>query len=273
MASSSISPTAHYTGHVWQRHGLSHPGLDTLEGRLFYGALTPVMTVSRLLGGPTLEQFLLARHRAIDAALADAIERGEVSQVVEIAAGLSPRGLTFAQRFGDAITYVEGDLPGMVARKRAALGGSGPGNHRVVELDALAEDGPASLAAVAADLDRANGLAIVTEGLLNYFPREAVTGMWRRFAATLTGFPHGLYLSDLHLRQDTSDVSARVFAAALGIFVRGRTYMHFETAEEARAELLAAGFTQAELRHAAEEPPGARLTHVLEATVGATGSP
>ena len=30
----SISPTAHYTGYVWARNGLSHPELETLEGRL-----------------------------------------------------------------------------------------------------------------------------------------------------------------------------------------------------------------------------------------------
>src|SRR3954447_5685524 len=49
--SEAISPTAHYTGHVWVRNGLSHPRLATLEGRLFFDALTPGMTVSRALGG------------------------------------------------------------------------------------------------------------------------------------------------------------------------------------------------------------------------------
>ena len=28
-ASESISPTAHYTGYVWARNGLSHPELET----------------------------------------------------------------------------------------------------------------------------------------------------------------------------------------------------------------------------------------------------
>ena len=46
--------------------------------------------------------------------------------MVEVAAGLSPRGWRFANRFGDRITYVEADLPGMLANKRrilAELGG------------------------------------------------------------------------------------------------------------------------------------------------------
>ncbi len=33
-SSDAISPTAHYTGYVWARNGLSHPELETLEGRV-----------------------------------------------------------------------------------------------------------------------------------------------------------------------------------------------------------------------------------------------
>src|SRR5205085_63114 len=51
----SISPTAHYTGHVWRRNGLSHEELGTLEGRLLFEALEPAMRASRAVGGPTLE--------------------------------------------------------------------------------------------------------------------------------------------------------------------------------------------------------------------------
>ena len=150
--SEAISPTAHYTGQVWVRNGLSHPELGTLEGRLFYDALVPAMTLSRMLRGPTLEGMLLSRHRILDALLSDAIDDGEVSQVVEVACGMSPRGWRFARRYGDALTYVEADLPAMAARKRAALErmGTADEHHRVVELDALRDDGPRSLASVAA---------------------------------------------------------------------------------------------------------------------------
>ena len=90
--SDAISPTAHYTGYVWYRHGLSHPGLATPEGRALYHAARPFNFGARSLGGPTLEGFLLARHRAIDALLDQAISSGAVGQVIEVAAGLSPRG-------------------------------------------------------------------------------------------------------------------------------------------------------------------------------------
>ncbi len=94
-ASDAISPTAHYTGQVWLRNGLSHPRLGTPEGRVLFDALHPVMLVSGAVGGPSLEPYLLARHRAIDALLERAIEDHGVGQVVEVAAGLSPRGWRF----------------------------------------------------------------------------------------------------------------------------------------------------------------------------------
>ncbi len=90
--SEAISPTAHYTGYVWARNGLSPPALATLEGRLLFESLRPSMVVSDVFGGGTLESYLLARHLAIDALLERAIDERGVTQVVEVAAGMSGRG-------------------------------------------------------------------------------------------------------------------------------------------------------------------------------------
>jgi O-methyltransferase involved in polyketide biosynthesis len=142
------------------------------------------------------------RRQRPDARLERAIEAGEVSQVIEVAAGLSPRGWRFTRRYGEQLVYVEADLPGMAEHKRAALQriGSLGERHRVSEIDVLRDDdGPGSLAAVAGELDPGQGLAIVTEGLLGYLPSDAVAAIWRRFATTLGGFAAGRYLSDLHL--------------------------------------------------------------------------
>jgi O-methyltransferase involved in polyketide biosynthesis len=267
----AISPTAHYTGYVWVRGGLSHPGLATREGRLLFESLQPVMTLSRLSGGGTLEAYLLARHRAIDALLERAIEEEGVTQVVEVACGLSPRGWRLRQRYGDRLTYIEADLPDMAARKRRALERMGAlsDGHRVVEVDALRDDGPQSLAALAAELDSAAGLAIITEGLLGYLPGEAVDGIWRRFAHVLSGFPTGRYISDLHLSGGQT-WQVRAFRVLLGAFVRGRVYMHFENPEEGTAALREAGFARAEVVRAVDvvdqRGPGADLAHILDAS-------
>lgn len=272
---SNVSPTAHYTGVVWARHGLSHPALATREGRLLHAAAAPALALSRRLGGPTLDGLLLSRHRVIDALLSEAIESGEVSQVIELAAGLSPRGWRFAMRYRNNLRYIETDLPGMVARKRTALARIGaplPG-HEVLELDAFAGQGPTSLAGIAARLDPSRGLAIVSEGLINYFPTAAVRDLWTRMAAMLHGFRAGLYLSDLHLAGETRGALASAFTGLLSAFVRGRVHLHFASRAEAEAALRASGFANARLHRPADRPeagpaggdPAARIVRVIEA--------
>jgi O-methyltransferase involved in polyketide biosynthesis len=269
---SRIGPTAHYTGYVWARNGLSHPELATTEGRILFDSLQPAMLASRVIGGPSLESYLLARHRAIDTLLERAIEDAGIGQVVEVASGLSPRGWRFANRFGERLRYIEADLPDMAALKRAALErmGSLGEHHQVREVDALKDDGPGSLAAVTADLDERQGLAIITEGLLGYLPTDAVEGIWRRFAHALDAFPAGRYISDLHLG-GTVTPPVRAFRLLLSAFVRGRVYLHFEDAAGAEAVLRAKGFAAAEVRPGVDvvaggRDVGARLAHILEAS-------
>ncbi len=270
--SARISPTAHYTGYVWARNGLSHPELETLEGRVLFESLRLPMALNGVLGGGTLESYLLARHKAIDATLDRAIEEGRVQQVIEVACGFSPRGLRFAERYGERITYLEADLPEMAVRKRAALTRIGPltDTHRVEEIDALKDEGPQSLAALAGTLDPERGLAIITEGLLGYLERSLVDGIWRRFAATLGGFSQGVYISDIHMGE-LQNVQVRAFRMLLSVFVRGRVYLHFGDEQEILAALRSAGFTSAEVRRASEvagehRDPGSELAHIIEAS-------
>lgn len=274
--SDAISPTAHYTGHVWGRNGLSHQELATSEGRVLFELLAPAMAVSRALGGPTLEGLLLARHRIIDELLACAIDDGRVQQVLEIGCGMSPRGWRFAERYGERLTYVEADLPAMAARKRAALERMGPPreSHRVAEIDALRDDGPQSVAGVASALDRGRGLAIIAEGLLPYFDEQNVLCMWRRIARELTRFSAGLYLADLALGGSGRSGVDRAFLAVLSAFVRGRVHTHFQGRAAAERALLEAGFAQARLYRADRHPaagaagrdPAAARGHIVEAS-------
>jgi O-methyltransferase involved in polyketide biosynthesis len=271
-SSARISPTAHYTGYVWARNGLSHPELATREGRLLFESMRPWTTVSRALGGPAMEPYLLARHTAIDTLLERAIDEAGVSQVIEVACGLSPRGWRFSQRYGDRLTYIEADLPEMAARKREALKriGSLDEHHRVVEVDALKDDGPNSLAAVTSGLNTGEGLAIITEGLLGYLPTDAVKDIWRRFAAVLGTFRDGRYISDMHTG-DVQTRQVRAFRVALSAFVRGRVHLHFDNPAQAEAALLSAGFAAAKVHQATALVPqtrgaGAGMSYVLEAS-------
>jgi O-methyltransferase involved in polyketide biosynthesis len=241
----TISPTAHYTGYVWFAAGQSHEAFATRQGRLMYRALRAPQVLAEAIRMPTLDGMLLARHRLIDQRLAQAIDAGEITQIVEVAAGLSPRGWRFRTRYGDRITYVEADLPGMIAHKRRILGelGGETAHHRTVEIDALAPSGPTSIDAICGALDPSRGTAIITEGLVNYFDTETVLAMWQRFAAALRRFPHNLYLTDELLREGNTGPFATGFSWLLSVFVRGSVHMHFATTGEAEAALARCGLS------------------------------
>lgn len=266
-----ISPTAHYTGYVWARHGLGVGSLSTTQGRVLHTLTRTFGAPLEAVGGPTLESFLLARHRLIDHLLAAELAGDRVTQVVELGAGLSPRGLRVTRQHPTA-TYVEVDLPGMVERKRELLAreGTDARRHRVVPGDVFAHE----LTGVFHGLDPGHGVAVVTEGLLNYFPTDRVVGLWARVADQLGRFPSGVYLGDLHLGS-SAGVLDRVVATGLGLFVRGAVHFHFEDETEAEARLRETGFRNARLRAPREYADllpgmtarGADRVRVLEARV------
>ena len=259
-----ISPTAHYTSYVWFRNGLSHPTLASSQGRLYYAAFWPMNLAWEQFGSTAgLERTLLARHKAIDEILTRAIETGEISQVIEIAAGYSARGLRFARRFPH-VTYIEGDLAPIAQAKRARLDAAGlrGANHEVRAVDAVADVGPESLAEVAAALDPAKGTAVITEGLLGYLDPATVAGIWRRIATALGRFPHGLYLSDLFVASELRrSHTTRVFRLLLQAFVRGRTYVQAEDEVAAHKALDSAGFQNVNVRI----PDSRAMVRIVEA--------
>lgn len=275
--SGAVSPTAHYTGETWVRNGLSHPQLATWQGRVLHRGLVLPLAASKTLGGPTLDGLLLARHRIIDSILGDLI-RGGISQVVEVACGMSPRGWRLTEQFGERLTYVEADLPGMAKRKRDALARmeSLTDRHRVVGLDVLQEGGPDSLEALLETLDPAEGLVIVTEGLLSYLDDETVDALWARLATALGRFDKGVYLSDLRFARQDRGLPERTFDIILGAFVRAKVHAYRGDEAAAEAALRSAGFEEAKLHRGDEHPaaadarsdPGAGVVCVVEAGCG-----
>lgn len=270
----TISPTAHYTGYVWFAHGHSHAAFATTTGRVMYHALRGPNLIAEKANLPTLEGMLLARHRLIDLRLTLAIETGAIGQVVEVAAGLSPRGWRFRNHYGSRITYVEADLPGMLAHKRrilAQLGGESE-HHRTAEIDALIDSGPTSIAGILDTLDPEVGTAIITEGLVNYFDTPTLLGMWKRFGSALRRFPSSLYLSDLILDTDQGPL-VRGFQHLLGLFVRGSVHLHFHSIDDAEHALLECGLPGTLLDPREFELPdleseGASRVKIIEASAG-----
>ncbi len=243
--SARISPTAYYTGYTWFRNGLAAPAFYTRRGHALFTVVEPlVRAASRLNGGVHPETMLLQRHRLIDHLVRTAIEEHGCGAVLELACGISPRGYRFKKEFGDRVLYIEADLPGMAARKEAILRKQGvlSGRHRVVPVDVLARSGPLSLERAVTPLLDGSPLVIVTEGLVNYFPKEVLFPMWDRFHR-MPGAAGGQYVTDLHIRSLIPlDVFSQAWIRMIGLFTRGKTYLDFLDHADTVDTMTRAGF-------------------------------
>lgn len=270
MSDARISPTAAYTGQTWVENGLSPPGFGSPLGRAMYWSTRPAQLLMRRAGAATLQGMLLARHSAIDAIIAEEIAEGRVSAVIELACGMSGRGVRFTTEFPD-LPYIETDLPGMVERKQRALDELGPhaANHEVRVLDAFAANGltalVAELRAKYSELADGGGIAIIAEGLQNYFSETTVRDLWQRVVPLLGT---GVFVGDLHTRDTNSGLLIAAYEAALGVFVRGKIHIHFQDRAAAIAAMAQAG-GQGELLSPADicdvrEPASAKRVWILQ---------
>jgi O-methyltransferase involved in polyketide biosynthesis len=244
-SSAHISPSAHYTGYVWYRHKLADPAFVTGLGRWFHSILRPISWGAWVGFGIDLESLLLQRHLLIDARLVEAIEQGGVTQVVEIACDLSPRGRRFTARYPH-LRYIEADLPVMAARKRLLLQSQNwlNSNHQVKAVDILAADGADTLDCLFAGLDRSQPVLVITEGLVNYFELSVIEGFWTRLAAQLQTFTRGTYLTELYpdLHEHPRYRQLRWGVALVGRLTRGSYPLHYRDEQEVLAGFTRYGF-------------------------------
>lgn len=279
LDTSSISFTALYTGQVWVRNGLSSADFQTRAGALLYHAMTPFEAAGKQLLGGNIRTFLLQRHYLIDARLQSLIQRYPDLQILEIACGLSPRGYRFRQQHS-GITYVEADLPDMARRKRrllARLGALGD-RHRVETVNILLEQGEDSVPALLARFAPDKPVAVVTEGLINYFSLTSISPFWQRLAASLAGFPDGRYLTDNYplYANRRFQRTLKTLGGLLGVLSRSQVSFHFDSDEESRAHFRALGFQDLDIHDPADyyqrlpipRTRRAPMVRVLEARTG-----
>ena len=245
LDTSSISFTALYTGQVWVRHGLSEPGFRTPAGALLYGAMTPFEALGKRLLGGNIRTFLLQRHHLIDARLEALIADHPDLQILEIACGLSPRGSRLRARH-PGIDYVEADLPDMARRKQRLLARQGAlgERHRVEPVNILVADGDDSVAALLGRLDPTRPVAVITEGLINYFDLATISPFWARLARALKAFPRGVYLTDNYPLYANMRFhrTLKTLGGLLGALSRSNVAFHFDSDDATRAHFRDQGF-------------------------------
>jgi O-methyltransferase involved in polyketide biosynthesis len=178
-----LSVTALYTSAAWSWGDLPNAHLfDHAQARRVFRVVNAVLGVTRPFTGSRgpLPVALLHRHTFIDALLR--VERAR--RVLELAAGLSRRGVTFSA--DPLVEYVEVDRPDVVAAKRRLLERSAQGraalgrpNFRLVAADvqstSLDELAPRD----------GSELFVIAEGLLMYLEADAQRALARDVAARL----------------------------------------------------------------------------------------
>ena len=244
-----IAPTAHYTAYAWFRLGFPYAErFATTEGAaLFWGfRFAGEWIAAALPNVPSMLQYLAQRHLAIEHVL----EEARPDRVVEIGAGLSRRGVTWAlDRDTD---YVEVDLPHMVEAKNSAIERRFAGiersrlarKHRVVSRDVLGEGFESWLGEILRGSERP---VVIAEGLVGYFAPEDRARLASAIAHALP--PGGIFTFDARSSEGGTAIaaSAGVLKAGIKLITRGRGVREdFASREAVRSFLADAGFSSAE---------------------------
>lgn len=270
-----IAPTAHFTAQAWVREKFPNAHhFDTRTGRtLFDGTGVALAVIGRFV--PPMVRFhreyLFIRHHAFEARLREL----EPDFVLEVGAGLSPRGLTFSRENPD-LTYIEVDLPKMVQAKRACLGGVElPDNYHLASVDLLGTDFTAGLPARPEPGQR---IVVITEGVTDYLNMDEKRIAWSNLSGFLRDFGGGSYLFEIHPRElhAKHKNGAFVLTSLLGLLTGQRFGDRiFDRIEDALDMVRASGFDEAiihdleRLNKSRHRPPMHECPWALvEATVG-----
>jgi O-methyltransferase involved in polyketide biosynthesis len=179
--------------------------------------------------------FMDARFRAVDHVLN---EKG-ATQVLELAAGLSPRGMEMVRR---GVVYVEADLPESSAMKRevvtAILGAVPEGLH----LCAASVVDRAEMLACCAPFAERRPVAVTTEGLLRYLTFDEKTQLAANVHQILRRFGGWWITPDIHLRAFTERQTQAYRQNETATLGRDLSSNYFDDLEHAQAFFENAGF-------------------------------
>lgn len=176
-----------------------------------------------------------ARFRAVTRLVQEKAAR----QVLELAAGLSPRGAELARR---GIVYVEADLAESTALKRevvTAMLGSIPQNLHLCSASAIDRE---QLLACCAPFTAGQPVAVTTEGLLRYLTFEEKALVAANVREILRRYSGWWITPDIHLRILAQRQTPTQREAELKTLGRSLDANYFEDFDHARQFFERAGF-------------------------------
>lgn len=245
-----ISFTAHYTGYIWYQMGISHPAFATSKGKFLAAIVNPFENWAEKVVGGSMRTTLKSRHQMIDDALIQLLQQHPDLQVVEIAAGLSPRGWGFRQKYPD-LRYIEVDLPDMAQVKKQALVQAHQPEAEVLAVDLFSSQ----LKDLFAVLDVTQPVVIISEGLINYFPKESLQRLWQSFADYGKVFPDFYYLTDLYPEPTQHKLAKLIWQSSklLKFMSRSSFGFHFTTPQEVTDFIKNIGFSEVNVQQPSQQ--------------------
>ncbi|MFC2994144.1 class I SAM-dependent methyltransferase [Acinetobacter sichuanensis] len=239
-----ISFTAHYTGYIWYQMGISHPLLATSKGKSLAFIANPIETWAEKYVGGSMRTTLKERHTMLDDTLKQLIHQCPDLQVLEIAAGLSPRGWWFRKHFSH-IDYRELDLPDMAKTKQTALQQIDPSSPQVLSVDLFTEDFKNAFAV----FDPQRPLVIISEGLINYFEKDLLQQLLKSIVHYGQNFKALHYLTDIYPEPVKNKLASVIWNSSklLKVISRSAFSFHFQKPQEIQDFFKIAGFTQVEV--------------------------
>lgn len=253
-----ISFTAHYTGYIWYQLGWSNAALASRKGHRLVTLMHPLeLLMERYVGG-SMRSTLRQRHTLIDRQLDRLLDQHPDLQILEIAAGLSPRGWRYRQKYPN-LRYVEADLPEMAQAKRVALASIESPPPQIEAVDLFADD----LKQLMAQFDLSKPLVIISEGLVNYFNKDSLAQLWGQLAEQLSQFPVGVYLTDLYPEPTQHRLAKLIWNASrlLKVMSRSAFAFHFTSPDELREFINNAGFHQVKVFQPTNDDAPMRSDH------------
>ena len=251
--SKSLAITALYTAEVWRRGGL--PGADLLatkDAERVYGATQAALGIARIFSAlgrlvgrvrySPLPVALLHRHTYLD----HLVRESKADAVIELAAGLSPRGLAETAR--SERPYLEVDMPEMVAWKRDLISRTEPGRSALARPHLRFEGADLRTADLTAFSAGTEQPLFVAEGLLMYLDANAQRALFGRVAAAMPA--GGELLFDLvpPAEEPSPGLLGRGLAWLMRRFTGGADFVREpRTRADVLDDLRAAGFDASEV--------------------------
>lgn len=177
-----------------------------------------------------------SRYHAINAAIASSQPR----QIVEFAAGISPRGLQWSSTCPGTI-YIESDLPQLMIHKSKLIRNSLVARKNELKgllhscaVDVLDES---SVRRCLQSLDSSQPFVLVTEGLLLYFSDEEMSEFLRIMSSVMEPFQDAIWITDIVTKENLKELFSsdpQVAQSVKHVFsLTGREVAHSNPFEQA----------------------------------------